>query len=218
MIPTKEKVMNARKPVTGLLMVVLGIVALAGLGLGQGPMMTGSEARLRVTMRDAWDTHARWTQSYIVSSLAGLPDSSRVKSRLLESAGDVADALKPYYRDTIVVPLANLLKHYVLLTGAVVATARGGDSLATVAAYNNWSAGSDSVVQSLARTNPNWPDTRLGDLMRQYRDQTWRQVLARTRQDWMADVAACDQAQIEAQAIADLLSTGMVKQFPDKFK
>jgi hypothetical protein len=206
------------KPVGRLLLVVFGIVAVVGLGLAQQPTMTLPEAGLRLAMRDAWDANARWTRSYIVSSLAGLPDVKRVSSRLLESADDVADALKSYYQDPVVMPLATLLKRNVLLTVALVAAVRGGDSLATSAAYGNWSAGSDSLVRFLAGTNPNWPGSKLGALLQRYQDQTWRQILARTRQDWMADVAACDQASIEARAVADALSSGIVRQFPDKLK
>jgi hypothetical protein len=34
----------------------------------------------------------------------------------------------------------------------------------------------------------------------------------------MADVVACGQAGIEARAIGDALSTGIVKQFPGRFR
>jgi hypothetical protein len=218
MNPKEEKMMNVRKPVRRLLLVVLGIAALAGFDLAQTPTITQSESQLRLALRDAWDVHARWTRSYVVSSLAGLPDSARAKARLLEGANDVADAMKPYFFGTTMPALANVLKHNVLLTGRAVAAAQGGDSVAITTARSNWSAGTDSLVQFLARTNPNWPESKLGAPLQRYQDQTWRQILALTRQDWMADVAACDQAHIEALAIADLLTAGLVKQFPDRFK
>jgi hypothetical protein len=210
--------MNAQKPARRLLLVALGILAVASIGVAQQPMLSAPEVRLRMAMRNAWDASAMWTRLYIVSSLAGLPDVNRVKGRLLESADDVAGALKPYYQYPVVVPFANLLKRHVLLTVALVTATRDGDSLVTGAAYNNWSAGSDSLAQFLARANPNWPDSKLGGLLQTYQDRTWRQIAARTRQDWFADVAACDQADIEARAIADALSAGIVKQFPDRFK
>jgi len=214
----KEKVMNARRPVTRLLPVVLSLVAIASTVLAQRPTMTISEVQLRMAMRAAWEADARWTRMYIVSSLAGLTDINRVNSRLLESADEVADALRPYYRYPVAVSLAKQFKRHVLLTVALVTAARNGDSLQTAAATANWSAGSDSLAQFLVRTNPNWPSDKLGDLLHAYQDRTWRQIAARTRQDWFADVVACDQADVEARAIADALSAGIVKQFPDKFK
>ena len=210
--------MSESKPFGRSLFVVLGIVAFAGLGLAQQPMMSAPEVGLRMAMRDAWDANARWTRLYIVSSLAGLSDVNRVKGRLLESADDVVDALRPYYRYPVAVSLAKQLRRHVFLTVALVTAARNGDSLQTAAAHDSWSAGSDSLVQFLARTNPNWPAGKLGDLLQAYQDRTWRQIAARTRQDWFADVVACDQASIEARAIADALSAGIVKQFPGKFK
>jgi hypothetical protein len=200
------------------LLVILGIAAVAGFGLAQTPTVTLSEMQLRMALRDAWDVHARWTRSYIVSLLADLPDSTRAKLRLVEGANDVADAMNSYYRGTTMPALAILVKHNILLAARAVAAVRSGDSVAISAARSNWSAGTDSLVQSLARTNPNWPESKLSGPLQRYQDQTWRQIAARTRHDWSADVAAYDEAYIEARAIADALSGGIVKQFPDRFK
>ena len=206
------------KPLWRLLYLVLGMVTFAGPGLAQRPTMTISEVQLRMAMRAAWEANAGWTRMYIVSSLAGLTDVNRVNSRLLESADGVADALRPYYPYPVAESLAKQFKRQVLLTVALVTAARNGDSLQTAAASANWSAGSDSLTQFLVRTNPNLPSGKLGDLLHAYQDRTWRQIAARTRQDWFADVVACDQTDIEARAIADALSAGIVKQFPDRFK
>jgi hypothetical protein len=210
--------MNAREPARRLLLVILGIVVVASIGVAQQPMMSATEVGLRMAMRAALDNNARWTRLYIVSSLAGLSDVNRVKGRLLESADDVADALRPYYRYPVAVSLAKQFRRHVLLTVALVTAARDGDSLQSATAHDNWSAGSDSLVQFLAHTNPNWPAGKLGDMLGAYQDRTWRQIAARMRQDWFADVVACDQSSIEARAIADALSAGIVKQFPGKFK
>jgi hypothetical protein len=210
--------MNVQKPTRRLLLVVLGIVAVASVGVAQQPMLSAPEVRLRMAMRHAWDVHARWTRSYIVSLLADLPDSGRVKTRLFEGANDLADVMRPYCPVTAIPELANLVRQNVLATGRAAVASRAGDSLAATTALGGWSAGTDSLAQFLARTNPSWPDSKLGDLLRAYQEQTWRQIAARARQDWFADVAACDQADIEARTIADALSAGIVKQFPGKFR
>jgi hypothetical protein len=210
--------MNARKPVRRLLLVILGIAAVAGFGLAQTPTVTLPEMQLRMALRDAWDVHARWTRGYIVSLLAGLPDSTRARLRLVEGANDVADGMNSYYRGTTMPELANVMKRNVLLVGRAVAAVRSGDSVAIAAARNNWSAGTDSLMQFLARTNPDWSDSKLSAPLQRYQDQTWRQIAARARNDWSADIAAYDQAYTEARAIADALSAGIVKQFPSRFK
>jgi hypothetical protein len=210
--------MNVQKPARRLLLVIMGIVAVASIGVAQRPTMTMSEVQLRLALRGAWEVHARWTRSYIVSLLADLPDSGRAKTRLFEGANDVADAMRPYCPVTAIPEMANLVRRNVLATGRAAAASRAGDSLAAASALDNWSAGSDSLAALLARTNPNWPAGKFGDLLRAYQEQTWRQIAARARQDWFADVAACDQADNEARAVADALSAGIVKQFPDRFK
>jgi len=47
---------------------------------------------------------------------------------------------------------------------------------------------------------------------------TTNEVLARLRQDWGADVAADDAIHVQALNMADLLSTGIVAQFPRRFR
>jgi hypothetical protein len=46
---------------------------------------------------------------------------------------------------------------------------------------------------------------------------TTDEVLARLQADWDADVAAYDAIHLQALGMADMLSEGIVKQFPSRF-
>jgi hypothetical protein len=46
---------------------------------------------------------------------------------------------------------------------------------------------------------------------------TTNEALARLQGDWAADVAAYDQIHLQALGMADMLSSGLVKQFPARF-
>ena len=47
---------------------------------------------------------------------------------------------------------------------------------------------------------------------------TTDEVLARLAQDWAADVQAYDRIHRQILHMADMLSTGIVKQFPGRFR
>jgi hypothetical protein len=48
-------------------------------------------------------------------------------------------------------------------------------------------------------------------------DATTREAVARHQADWSADVAAYDAVHVQALAMADMLSAGIIAQFPRLF-
>jgi hypothetical protein len=55
------------------------------------------------------------------------------------------------------------------------------------------------------------------DLLNLHLSLTKGEVVARLEQNWDADVAAFDEIFTEIMTVADALSDGLVKQFPEKF-
>lgn len=55
-------------------------------------------------------------------------------------------------------------------------------------------------------------------MMREHLDLTTSEVVAHLQKDWQADIAAYDKARGQIIRMADMLSSGIVKQFSDKFK
>src|SRR5689334_18686154 len=53
----------------------------------------------RDTMRKLWEDHITWTRLFIVSAIAGLPDTDATTQRLLRNQVDIGNAIKPYYGD-----------------------------------------------------------------------------------------------------------------------
>ncbi len=47
---------------------------------------------------------------------------------------------------------------------------------------------------------------------------TTTEVVSRLKKDWAADVEAYDQGHAHMLMFADMLSDGIIKQFPEKFK
>ncbi len=54
-------------------------------------------------------------------------------------------------------------------------------------------------------------------MMREHLDLTTAEVVAHLKKNWQAEVAAYDKARAPIQKMADMLSSGIIKKFPEKF-
>ena len=170
-------------------------------------------------MRKLWEDHVTWTRLYIVSAVAGLPDAPAAAERLLRNQSDIGDAIKPFYGAAAGDRLTALLKPHILIAAEVVTAAKAGDAAAVKTASTRWYANADEIADFLSAANPgNWPRETMRSEMRHHLDATLQEAQARIRGDWAADIAAYDMVHQHILGMADVLSSGIVKQHPRRFK
>jgi len=169
-------------------------------------------------MRKLWEDHVTWTRLYIVSAAAGLPDAQATAERLLRNQVDLGDAIKPFYGDAAGEGLTALLRPHILIAAELVTAAKADDGAGVQAASTRWYANADEIADFLSAANPgNWPRETLRAEMRHHLDLTLEQAQARLRGDWTADIAAYDTVHQHILGMADVLSKGIVSQFPARF-
>jgi hypothetical protein len=94
-----------------------------------------------------------------------------------------------------------------------------GDSAALADAQTRWYANAHDIAVFLSTANPrNWPLDEMDQMMKDHLDATTREVVARANENWDADVAAYDDVHQQALAMADMLSDGIIAQFPSRFR
>jgi hypothetical protein len=170
-------------------------------------------------MRKLWEDHVTWTRLYIVSFAAGLPDTPTAAERLLRNQADIGNAIKPFYGDAAGDGLTALLKPHILIAADLLKAAKAADTAGVQAASTRWSANADEIADFLNKANPaNWPQAALRAEMHHHLDLTLQEAQARLRGDWAADVAAYDAVHDHILGMADVLSSGIVKQFPRRFR
>ncbi|MDR6552548.1 glycosyltransferase [Paenibacillus qinlingensis] len=185
---------------------------------GSALCMNPSKVKLREDLRRLWIDHVGWTRSYIVSALAGVEDQKDVLARLLKNQQDIGDAIKPYYGDAAGNKLADLLREHIQLAGGVVDAAKAGNQ-ADLAKFNKeWYRNADDLAKFLSGANPNWSQKEQQDMLYGHLKLITEQVTARLKKDWNADILAYDKGEDHMIMYADMLSDGIIKQFPDKFK
>jgi hypothetical protein len=172
----------------------------------------------RNAMGKLWEDHITWTRLFVVSALANLPDTRATAERLLQNQVDIGNAIKPYYGDAAGDRLTALLKDHILIAADLVAAAKAGDSAALTAGQARWETNADDIGALLSGANPDhWTAEHIAAMMREHLALTTSEVVARLNQDWATDIAAYEQIHLHILELADMLSEGIVSQFPERF-
>jgi hypothetical protein len=172
---------------------------------------------LRSDMRKLWEDHITWTRLYIVSATADLPDKDATAKRLVQNQVDIGNAIKPFYGDAAGDKLGTLLKDHILIAVDIIDAAKKGDAAKKDEAVKRWNANADDIATFLSGANPkNWPLADMKKMMRDHLEATTAELVARLQKDWSADVAAYDRVHDQILKMADMLSVGIARQFPDK--
>jgi len=79
-------------------------------------------------------------------------------------------------------------------------------------------SGDANTVSFLAGANPNWAMNDIKMMMHEHLALTTDEAVARIKKDYSGDISAYDKVHDEILKMADMLSSGIVVQFPDKFK
>jgi hypothetical protein len=170
-------------------------------------------------MRKLWEDHITWTRLVIVSLANDLPDTGPTVQRLLQNQDNIGDAIKPFYGDAAGEQFSTLLRDHILIAAEIIQDAKAGDTTAMNDAIARWYANADDIAVFLNSANPkNWPLDEMKAMMREHLDLTLQEAVAYLHGDYPASIAAYDQIHLQALDMADMLSDGIIRQFPKKFQ
>lgn len=214
--------------------VVLAVLALAGCSssgdrdsrvAGSSPPeaagmgdSAGGCGELSKSMRHLWAEHVVWTRIYIIAAIADQPDAGAASGRLLANQQQIGKAIAPYYGEEAGAKLASLLKDHILVAVDVVKAARAGDQAGLKDADRRWHDNAAELATFLSTANPGWPRGDLLSMLNEHLELTTREATARLKKDWEDDVRTFDRIFAQAMMMADTLTEGIVKQFPDRFR
>ena len=201
---------------------ILGLAGIGSFGLAQehGSPVAKKEVccDLRMAMRQLWEEHIAYTRNFIISSLAGLPDTDSVARRLLKNQDDIGAAIKPYYGEEAGKKLAALLRDHILIAVEVVKAAKSDRKDELAAQQKKWSDNGRDIAAFLSGANPNWSKKPMEEMLQRHLELTTGEVVGRLQKDWDADIRSYDEGHEHMLMFADLLADGIKRQFPAKFK
>lgn len=181
--------------------------------------ISSKELALRQDMRKLWEDHITWTRLAVISLTTDAADTEATVDRLLRNQTDLGNAIKPYYGAAAGKQLTSLLREHILIAADLIAAARKGDQEGVASEQARWTANADQIATLLANANPRfWKLGAMKKMMHDHLRLTTNEVVARLQGHWAADVRAYDRIHLQILRMADMLSQGIVKQFPARFR
>jgi hypothetical protein len=176
-----------------------------------------SELDLTNALRMLWEQHIAWTRMTIISIIASLPDVDLVTKRLLRNPIDFARALKPFYGNRIASKFSDLFTAHLVIAAELVKAAKAGNKEAAADAEKRWYANADEIAAFLASINPYWSQEDWKTMLHEHLALTKSEAVAILTGNYAEGIRLYDEIEKQALKMADVMSKGIVKQFPKKF-
>ncbi len=179
---------------------------------------TEKGSKFSTDMRKLWEDHVTWTRLFIVESIEGTGGADSASKRLLKNQEDIGNAIKPYYGDEAGNKLTALLKDHILIASDLVKAAKSGDKTELDSQNKRWLDNASQLANFLSEANPNLNNSSLKSMLEEHLKLTTAEASARINKSYDTEVETYDKIHNQALMMADQLSMGIIKQFPDKFK
>jgi hypothetical protein len=197
------------------------VVAAYGVAFAEPQGAAGARLAFHDQMRKLREDHNTCTRLFNVSAATetgDLPDVGPTADRLLANQVDIGNAIKPFYGQAAGDRLTALLREHILTAADILSAAKAGDEAAVATARAAWYANADEIASFLSTANPkHWPLDEMRAMMRTHLDLTLDEAVARLQGRYADDIAAYEAVHTEILEMADMLSSGIVAQFPSRF-
>ncbi len=178
-----------------------------------------AQVKFHDAMRKLWEDHVTWTRLAIVTFAADYDGFDATAARLLQNQVDIGDAIKPFYGDAAGAQLTALLHDHITIAVEILQAAKAGDTDAFNEANASWYANANDIADFLSAANPRfWPNDMMRADMKTHLDQTLAEAAHELAGDYGASVADYEAAHLHILAMADMLSSGIIGQFPKRFR
>lgn len=170
-------------------------------------------------MRVLWEDHMQWTYATVDAFFHNPSGLEPHLARLLQNQKDIGAAIIPFYGQEAGDKLAALLTTHIQQAVPVLKAAQAGDQTALDKALADWYANAKEIADFLSAANPkNWTPSVTESTMKMHIDQTTTYAVDLLKGDYAAAIKHYDEARHHMMELADVLSTGIISQFPKEFK
>jgi hypothetical protein len=215
----------------GLVALASTVVVLAVSGTGETHAAGGHEHGIATSvrsdkqlafhdaMRALWETHGSWTHMVIVSFAGNLPNLAAEEQILLQNQVEIGNAVKPYYGTAAGNQLTKLLKAHILGAVTVLEAAKSGNKARIAQAEAAWSMNGQEIGDFLHAADPRFLSRAAArTMMKIHLEQVIEQAVDELKGNYAASANAYEPYIRHILVMADLISGGIIKQFPARFR
>jgi len=205
------------------LALIIGLVVGIVVGLPIGNMLVQSEAKaldLRLTLRDLWVDHIFWARSAVIAAKLGDKEAMNVSiQKVLDNAKKMSSAVATIYGKEAGDRLLQLLNGHAKGVVDYAVGALSKDEALKSKANQDLYRNAEDIANFLSSANPrNWSKETLLALLNGHVGHHIMQINTIVAGDWEKESGVWKEMVSNVYQIADALTDGIVKQFPDKFK
>lgn len=173
---------------------------------------------LDAALKELWNAHMYWTL-ITVDAFYNDPKGLQAKlNRLLQNQKDIGNAIVPFYGQAAGDKLGQLLTEHIQLAVPVLQSAKDGNKAALDKAVKDWYANAKEIGAFLHAANPkNWSAEETQGALEMHITHTIAYSVAILKGDYTGSFGGFEEALHHMVHLADILTEGIVKQFPDKF-
>ena len=179
--------------------------------------LSKAEVDLKSQMRRLWGEHVAWIRMTISSLVLDLPDASFVVARLLKTATDMGDSLRPFYGNQVGDAYGQLLKEHITLAGDLIKASKEGNKERAEKIERSWYRNGDEISVFLNGINPYISLPGFKKMFREHLDMSKHEVVSMMNKDFGTDVAISDMMLTEGLEMADVISGAIIQQYPWAF-
>jgi hypothetical protein len=183
------------------------------------PARSAKAVAFHDAMRALWEAHGAWTHMVIVSFVGNLPNLTAEEQVLLHNQVDIGNAVKPYYGAAAGNALTKLLKAHILGAVDVLEAAKSGSASRLAQAEAAWSANGRQIADFLHAADPRFLSRAAArQMMKVHLRQVIEQAVDELHGDYAADARAFGPYIRHILDMADMISGGIIRQFPARFR
>jgi len=193
-------------------------VSMSDMSSQQSTTSTSAQIGLYTAMSHLWAQHMEWTDATVVAFAEGSPALTPTLNRLLQNQADIGNAIKPFYGNAAGDQLTTLLKQHINDAVPVLTAAKAGDTAALNTAVDAWYGNAKAIGDFLAVANPHWKQADMEAMMKLHITQTIAYATDALGGDYVKEIVDYGTAEQHMQEMSDMLSAGIIQQFPKQFK
>jgi hypothetical protein len=179
---------------------------------------TGKAAELQAALRDLLVGHAVWVRAVVVATRLGDREAARVADRkAVENARAIGQALAPLYGQEGATAFGDLFVGHYRAVKAFLDATEAGSEPRRKAAVGQMTRNAGQIAAFLNNANPNLPKDAVLSLLGAHAAHHVAAIDATRRRNWTREAEVWEMMVKHLYKIADALTDGIVKQFPDRF-
>ncbi len=178
---------------------------------------SSAQFSLLTNMRKVWSQHVYWTRLLLISIAERLKDQNATTARLLENPSDIASIFANYYSVDTAKAIEELLTEHLQIGAALITALRDGKTADSENLKRRWYQNADQMADAFSSISPYYNREEVRKMLYNHLDLTTQEVTARLAGNYPMDIDAFNMVEREALSMADYFSSGIMRQFPQKF-